>query len=212
MGKEAVKEPNLPSGVLNVRTITLMIAFQGLAMCFLNLSAARFCSQIGVVASSGLILAGGLMLSGCAGNELSRAFGMERIMPDEYTVTTRAPLSMPPSEKMQLPGAIDAHRPDESPRMQALETLSPEAALNPVQGSPSAGQTALVDQAARAAAAPDNAELGKADAGFVDNLMFWSRGHVGDVVDGDGENQRIRENSALGRRPTTGATPTATQK
>nr|WP_249110467.1 DUF3035 domain-containing protein [Neokomagataea anthophila] len=152
------------------------------------------------------------MLSGCSGDDVTRAFGMERIMPDEYTVTTRAPLSMPPSEKMQLPGAADAHRPDESPRMQALETLSPDTALHPVAGGNSAGQTALVDQATQASHSADNAELGNADAGFVDNLMFWSGGKAGGVVDGDGENRRIRENTALGRKPTTGATPTVTKK
>nr|WP_294916045.1 DUF3035 domain-containing protein [uncultured Neokomagataea sp.] len=183
-----------------------MIAFQGLTMRFFRIPAVRLCAQIGAVASFGV------MLSGCSGDDVSRAFGMERIMPDEYTVTTRAPLSMPPSEKMQLPGAADAHRPDESPRMQALETLSPDTALHPVSGGNSAGQTALVDQATQASHSADNAELGNADAGFVDNLMFWSGGKAGGVVDGDGENRRIRENTALGRKPTTGATPTVTKK
>ncbi|QDH16752.1 DUF3035 domain-containing protein [Swingsia samuiensis] len=158
--------------------------------------------QIGAVASVSL------MLSGCSGSDVERAFGMERSMPDEYTVTTRAPLSMPPSEKMQLPGASDAHRPDESPRMQALETLSPETALHSASAQNSSGQAALANEVDQASTAPNNAELGNADAGFVDNLMFWQGGKAGSVVDGDAENRRIRENSALGRNPTVGATPT----
>ncbi|MFT9296579.1 MAG: DUF3035 domain-containing protein [Gluconobacter sp.] len=183
-----------------------MIASQGPSMRRNRLPVARLSVQMGAIASFGL------MLSGCSGSDLERAFGMERYMPDEYTVTTRAPLSMPPSEKMQLPGAADAHRPDESPRMQALETLSPDAALHPFGGENSSGQSALVGQVDKASGAPNNAELGAADAGFVDNLMFWRGGQAGSVVDGDAENRRIRENSALGRNPATGATPTGKKK
>ena len=42
--------------------------------------------------------------------------------------------------------------------------------------------------------------------------MFWKGGNAGSVVDGDAENRRIRENSALGRNPATGATPTVRKK
>ncbi|EHH67048.1 hypothetical protein GMO_26680 [Gluconobacter morbifer G707] len=171
-----------------------------------RLSAARLSARMGVVASVGLLL------SGCSGSDVSRALGLQRSMPDEYTVTTRAPLSMPPSEKMQLPGAADAHRPDESPRMQALETLSPDTAVHPNVGSNSPGQSALVGQVDKSAEGPNNAELGAADAGFVDNIMFWKGGSAGSVVDGDAENRRIRENSALGRNAATGATPTVRKK
>ncbi|MBS1103454.1 DUF3035 domain-containing protein [Gluconobacter sp. Dm-62] len=183
-----------------------MIASQGPSMRRNRLFIARLSVQMGAMASVGLLL------SGCSGADVSRAIGLERAMPDEYTVTTRAPLSMPPSEQMQLPGAADAHRPDESPRMQALETLSPDTALHPDSGKGSTGQTALVGQVDKSANAPNNAELGAADAGFVDNLMFWNAGNAGSVVDGDGENRRIRENSALGRNPAAGATPTVRKK
>lgn len=154
----------------------------------------------------------GIMLSGCSGSEVVRAFGMHRTMPDEYTVTTRAPLSMPPSEKLALPGAESANHPDQSPRMQALETLSPDIALHPVEGSPSSGQTRLVDEAAQAAHAPDNAELGDSEAGFVDSLMFWQGGRAGSVVDADAENLRLQRNSALGEKIDNGATPTASPR
>ncbi|GBD57443.1 DUF3035 domain-containing protein [Gluconobacter wancherniae] len=183
-----------------------MIASQGPSMRCVRSSATRLSLHMGALASVGL------MLSGCSGNDVARAFGMERAMPDEYTVTTRAPLSMPPSEQLGLPGASDAHRPDESPRMQALETLSPDTALHPVEGTASSGQSALVEQADTASKAPNNAELGSEGAGFVDNLMFWNGGRAGSVVDGTAENRRIRENSALGRNTASGATPTAKGK
>ncbi|GAJ28425.1 DUF3035 domain-containing protein [Acidomonas methanolica] len=148
-----------------------------------------------------------LMLAGCSGSDISRAFSLERETPDEYTVTTRAPLSMPPSEKLNLPGAAPPAV-DQSPRMQALETLSPNAALHPIDGSPSAGQSTLVSEVDRSSKAPENAELGAAGAGFVDSLMFWHGGSAGSVVDGAAENRRLHKESALGRKPDTGATPT----
>lgn len=165
-------------------------------------SVIRWGLQAGVAASIGLALVG------CSGSDVVRSFGMKRPMPDEYTVTTRAPLSMPPSEKLVLPGAANANRPDESPRMQALETLAPDVALHPLDGSPSAGQSALVSDVSKAAHSPNNSELGDSDTGFVDSLMFWQGGRAGDVVDGDSENQRIQHNSALGQPLDHGATPT----
>lgn len=147
-------------------------------------------------------------LSACSGSDVVRAFGTQRSAPDEYTVTTRAPLSMPPSEKLSLPGSENANRPDQSARMQALETLDPDVALHPITGEDSNGQEALVGQADATSKSPFNAELGDKNAGFVDSLMFWQGGKAGTVVDADAENERIGRNSALGQKINTGATPT----
>ncbi|MEE8663247.1 MAG: DUF3035 domain-containing protein [Acetobacter sp.] len=150
-----------------------------------------------------------LMTSGCTGAEAARAFGLSRSMPDEYTVTTRAPLSMPPTSELSPPTPSGSGRPqDESMRLQALETLSPDVALEGVGGSPSQGQSELVSEADQAAGEPDRGELGKADQGYVDTLLFWKGGGAGSVVDGDAENRRLKTNAALGNAPTKGATPT----
>ncbi|GBQ32838.1 DUF3035 domain-containing protein [Gluconacetobacter azotocaptans] len=160
--------------------------------------------------SFALLTSGGLLLAGCSGSDVTRAFGLERETPDEYTVTTRAPLSMPPTDELAAPHS-DASRPqDESPRLQALETLSPNVALQGAGGPPSAGQSALVNEADNAATSPDKGELGKAGQGFVDRLMFWNGGGAGGVVDGEAENRRLRQNAALGNSPVQGATPTVT--
>ncbi|GBQ61919.1 hypothetical protein AA103196_0173 [Ameyamaea chiangmaiensis NBRC 103196] len=158
-------------------------------------------------------IAGSVALSGCSGAEAARAFGLERSVPDEYTVTTRAPLSMPPSEELTAPNVNGQATPslDQSPRMQALETLSPNVALQGVNGQSSAGQSTLVGQARAAAATPDNGELGAPGAGFVDQLMVWKSGS-GSVVDGKAENERLKQDSALGRDPTSGVTPTVKAK
>lgn len=44
-----------------------------------------------------------LGLSACSGDDLSRSFGLTRDTPDEFTVTTRAPLSMPPDYALRPP-------------------------------------------------------------------------------------------------------------
>lgn len=159
--------------------------------------------------SYAMLVSGGFLLSGCTGADVSRAFGLERSLPDEYTVTTRAPLSMPPSDELGAPNSNAIQRAqDTNPRMQALETLSPNVALQGADGTDSAGQTALVGEAQVASNAEDKGEMGRADTSFVDKLMFWHGGGAGNLVNGKAENARLREDSALGRNLTQGATPT----
>ncbi|MCE0744513.1 DUF3035 domain-containing protein [Acetobacter sicerae] len=152
------------------------------------------------------------LLTGCAGSDVTRAFGLQRNVPDEYTVTTRAPLSMPPSTELVKPGSGIDHTRDESQRMEALETLSPDVALHGTSGPDSSGQTMLINEADDAAEQADQGELGKAGEGYVDALLFWKGGGAGSVVDGDAENRRLKANAALGNPPTKGATPTKKAK
>ena len=90
---------------------------------------------------SRLLLAAALLplaLAGCGNNDLSRTFGMTRDAPDEFQVTTRAPLSMPP-DFMLRPPRPGAPRPQEmSPRQEAEATLAPQAALAGRRAAPSA--------------------------------------------------------------------------
>src|ERR1700749_1505982 len=81
-----------------------------------------------------------LLLGGCSGDSLSRTFGLTRDAPDEYTVTTRAPLSMPPDYSLRPPRPGEARPQEQSERQQAEETLVPQVALGAPQGGPSAGQ------------------------------------------------------------------------
>ena len=156
-----------------------------------------------------------LGLSACSAGQIERNFGLVRDAPDEYTVTTRAPLSMPPDAQLALPQSGAARPQEQSTRTQALETLAPNVALQGVGGSNSAGQTALVQDAAASAAAPTGAghgELDRPGTGFVNELMFWNGGHAGSVVDADAEKRRLQQNAALGRAPTDGATPTVKER
>lgn len=156
----------------------------------------------------------GLLLAGCAGEDLTRTFGLTRDAPDEFTVTTRAPLSMPPEFSLRPPRPGAARPQEQSDRRQAELALVPQAALSNNDAAPiSAGQEALLQQAG--APAPANIrstieqdQQNQPKEGFVDRMMFWkSPPPPGTVLDADRESQRLRENAALGRDPEVGNTP-----
>lgn len=149
-------------------------------------------------------------------DSLSRSIGLTRDVPDEFVVTTRAPLSMPPNSNLRPPSP-GAQRPQETTQSQAAENaLVPQAALEgrPATGNMSPGQVALVEAAGPAA--PDdirttvNRDAAKEanNHGLTDQLMFWkTQPPPGIVVDPAAEAKRLRENAALGQAVDTGNTP-----
>ena len=158
-------------------------------------------------------LAAAVALAGCGG-DLSRSIGLTRDAPDEFTVTTRAPLSMPPDFSLRPPRP-GASRPQElSERQQAEATLSPTAALGGTPAGTSPGQQALV--AAAGPAAPRDirnqvdadSQLDQPGRSFTDRLMFWKPAPPpGTPVDAQRESQRLRQNAALGQSVQAGDTP-----
>jgi hypothetical protein len=160
------------------------------------------------------VVAGLLPLAGCGGDSLSRTIGLSRDAPDEFAVTTRAPLSMPPDYSLRPPRP-GASRPQElTERQQAEAALSPTTALGGVSGGTSPGQQALV--AAAGPAAPRDirnqvdadAQLDQPGQSFTDRLMFWKpTPPAGTAVDPKQESQRLRQNAALGQNAQTGDTP-----
>jgi len=160
-----------------------------------------------------------LVLAGCTGDDLSKSFGFSRTAPDEFTVTTRAPLSMPPDFALRPPQP-GAPRPQErSVTDTAQAALDPQAALTPPSGADSPGLEALLQAAGPPAPAGIRARVDEEAAKSTDNqlltdkLMFWkSPPPPGTVVDAQKEAQRLRENAALGQQPDTGDTPIIQRK
>jgi hypothetical protein len=156
-----------------------------------------------------------LLLAACGdGDSLSRTFGFTRDTPDEFTVTTRAPLSMPPDFALRPPRPGAPRPMEQSESRQAETALLPQTALSAGQGAESAGQEALLQQAgppvtnAIRAKIDADARIEQANNSFVDRLLFWQRSSPqGIVVDPQKEAQRLRENAALGESPETGDTP-----
>jgi hypothetical protein len=159
------------------------------------------------------LLGGLLLLSGC-GDNLSRTIGLQRDLPDEFTVTTSPPLSMPPDYNLRPPRP-GAPRPQaQSDRQEAEEDLAPQLALGAPAAQNSPGQSALVQQLGtpaprdiRTAVDRDAAE-GSNNQGFIDELLYWRKPDTANAqVDAAKEAQRLRENAALGQAPTVGDTP-----
>jgi hypothetical protein len=160
-----------------------------------------------------------LLLGGCSGDALSRTFGLTRDAPDEYTVTTRAPLSMPPDYNLRPPRPGAARPQEQSEREQAAEALVPQLALGAPQGNVSPGQAALLEQTGPAAPAGIRASVDRdanqdnADSSFIDKVLYWRKPNTQHVqVDAQKESQRLRENAALGEPPDAGDTPIIQQK
>ena len=167
-----------------------------------------------------LLLTCALALSACSGDELTRTFGLTRDAPDEFQVTTRAPLSMPPDFQLRAPrpGAV---RPQELTQSQQAEAvLTPETVLGgPRGGASSSGQSALLAAAGRPAPADirnrvdSEAALDTPSRSFTDRLMFWQAAPPpGTPVDPAREAARLRQNAALGQNPEAGDTPIIQRK
>ncbi|HVY14837.1 MAG TPA: DUF3035 domain-containing protein [Rhodopila sp.] len=154
----------------------------------------------------------GLLLTGCS-QDISRTFGLTRDAPDEFTVTTRAPLSMPPDFNLRPPRPGAARPQEQSARQQAEEALVPQLALGAPQGGESPGQEALLQEIGPAPAniraqVDQDAAHAQADQGFIDKLLYWRKPDtLGAQVDATKEAQRLRQNAALGESPSTGNTP-----
>lgn len=159
-----------------------------------------------------------LWLTACGG-DTARTFGFTRDAPDEFQVTTRAPLSMPPSLGNLPTPRPGASRPQEiSIRDQAEATLAPGALLGgrgTRSATSSSGEQALLAATGRAAPADirqriddESLRLNAPDRNLAERLMFWrDPGQPGTPVDPEREAQRLRENAALGRQATEGETP-----
>lgn len=158
-----------------------------------------------------LAVCGGLLaLSACSTDGLTRTFGLTRDAPDEFTVTTRAPLSVPPDLPLRAPQP-GAPRPQEDlPGKTAEAALAPSIAMAAPSGSDSPGQQALLQAAGPAAPSDIRAKLAAEAAGaqqdrsLTDRLMFWSKPDEGKVVDAGKEAERLKTDAALGQSPDAG--------
>ncbi|MBO1073446.1 DUF3035 domain-containing protein [Roseomonas marmotae] len=155
------------------------------------------------------------LLAGC-GQDTARTLGFTRDAPDEFSVVTRAPLSLPPSLGELPPPRPGAPRPQELTGSSAgAAILVPGAASDTgTSTAPSSGESALVataggqaSPAIRRQVDEESLRLEQPDRTLVDQLMFWRDAPPpGTVVDPQREAQRLRENAALGRDPDQGET------
>lgn len=171
--------------------------------------------------SAGAALALVLAVAACGGNT-KQMLGLDKPPPDEFTVVSRAPLSVPPEFSLRPPDP-GAPRPQEgATRDRARRALTgAEAQMAYQRAGLSPGESALLSRTG-AANVPDDIRstveressvLAAEGRTFTDRLVFWRDAEpAGDVVDPEAESRRIRENQALGEPVTKGETPRIERK
>ena len=173
-----------------------------------------------MAAAVALGLASGLT----ACDNAKRTLGLEKAAPDEFAVVTRAPLSLPPDFNLRPPEP-GAPRPQEgTTRDQARRVITGNPSAigvgvangTPLSDTRSPGERTLLQQARTDRAIPnirqvvdqETTALASEGRSFTEVLQFWREPEeYGTELDPVAESRRLRENQALGRPPTTGATP-----
>lgn len=161
-------------------------------------------------------------LSGC--DKTKEQFDFSNKAPDEFQVTKRAPLEMPPDYSLRPPRP-GAPRPQEQATDEeakqavfGLETTQPQEKLEPMSQGESIllqkGGAGAIDPNIRDTIDKESAEIAKEETPTFDRLL----GKVGKkvetpatVVDPIKETERIIQNKEQGKSVTDGETPTVKQ-
>ncbi len=136
---------------------------------------------------------------------------MEKVIPDEFAVVSRAPLAIPPDYSLRPPQPGAAPSQEVAPQDKAKEAIfragAQQASLPPAATQRSPGEGALLDAAGAPKADPeirqhvadDTALTPENQQGFVDKLLFWRKsGAPDDVIDPVKEADRIKQAQATG--------------
>lgn len=150
-------------------------------------------------------------LGGCT--DFRRALGMEKVIPDEFAVVSRAPLAIPPDYSLRPPQPGAAPTQDVAAQDRAKDAIfragTQQATLPPAAGQRSAGEGAFLTAAGAPKADPnirahvrdDTALTPENQRGFVDRLLFWRKSGPPDsdqVIDPNQEADRIKQAQAGG--------------
>ncbi len=174
-----------------------------------------------------MVIAAAVLVAGCGGN-VKQQLGIAKRAPDEFSVVTRAPLSMPPDYGLRPPRPGERRPQEPTMRSQARGVLVPHAAGdNLASVAPggatgmTTGESALLSRVETAQPAGDirnqidseTARLDADDRNLIERMMFWrEQPPPGDIVDPRKEAQRLQENAALGKSTTDGDTPRIERK
>ena len=171
-------------------------------------------------------------LMGCSSG-VKETLGLEKKpAPDEFQVTTRQPLALPPNYQLRppQPGAAPLEAAVTEKAKQVVFGKDPKAA--PTGGSAaaanagdpsipgfqrqSAGEQAILTRAGASNADPnirilvdrDSQQIADTSKSLVDDLLFWRKNQEpGVIIDANAEAQRLRDNAAAGKTATDGDTP-----
>ncbi|MEM7046419.1 MAG: DUF3035 domain-containing protein [Pseudomonadota bacterium] len=158
-----------------------------------------------------------LIAFGLAGCTSSNQIGFTRQTPDEFAVTTRKPLELPPDFTLVPPSAA---LPSEDGRPSIRQILQDDDGGEDLQGAvfitdeDSADALFLVELGVdqvlpdiRQTVNRESTELTLDRENFVDQIVFWQDTPEGDALDAAGEAQRIRQALDQDAPLTTGTSP-----
>jgi hypothetical protein len=154
-----------------------------------------------------------LTVGGC--DQLREVAGVTKRAPDEFTVVTHAPLSLPPDFNLRPPKPGAPRPQEDSARSQAQTALIGSAGVGDLKGTQ--GEVALLQSAGAQGADPairqvidtETTDLIASDSDFVQRLIFWQNADAaGTTIDPTAESKRLQNNQALGKPATEGDTPT----
>ena len=130
-----------------------------------------------VAAVSALTVVAAIGLAGCTSTK--KALGMDKVVPDEFRVVSKAPLVVPPDYSLRPPAPGE-------PRPQELQPESAARAALIGQSNAagrSEGEKLLVARAGSDKADPlirfvddENGDLAHKDESFASKVMFWKKG------------------------------------
>ena len=169
-----------------------------------------------------LAVSGVLLLAGCSG--VQEQFSLTSTPPDEFKVTTRAPLAIPPDFNLRPPAPGEPRPQEGTATQQAKQVIfraSGNAELTLEEAMRADGRTvgerallieAQADQAQsgiRQVVERESKTLREEDGYLYDVLVFWrDEEPPGQIIDAEAEAKRLQENAALGKPVTAGETPT----
>jgi hypothetical protein len=149
-------------------------------------------------------------LGGCT--DLKRALGMEKVIPDEFAVVSRAPLAIPPDYSLRPPQPGAAPSQEVPTQERAKEAIfrvgTQQAGLPPAATERSPGEDDLLRQAGVANADPkiravvteEQSVSPEGEKTFVDKLLFWKKsGAPNEVLDPAKEADRIKQAQTAGQ-------------
>jgi hypothetical protein len=156
----------------------------------------------------------GFALSGCSA--MRDMAGLQKKSPDEFAVTTKAPLVIPPDFNLRppMPGAPPANTLDPSSNAQQalFNNSDPQTVANGMRGNYSPAEKLLLahagsqnsDPAVRARLSAEERARQNADRSFTDRILRASATRdTGQPVNADAAVNTTRS----GRKPTTAAAP-----
>lgn len=129
-----------------------------------------------------------LLLTTTACGSMGRALGTGKNPPDEFAITTKAPLTVPPDYALRPPRPGETRPQEMSTSDRARQIMIGDAAAQP----PSRGELALiqnagaldVDQNIRAILAAENGGRAAKEDSLANQILFW-RTEGGEIDDAD---------------------------